>query len=202
MLGHLLDDVTAGRARLVFVTGEPGIGKTSLLVELLGRADDRGCLALRGGAAEFERELPFGLVVDALDEYLASRDPQAFSRLAAEDLSELAGVFPALRSLDPGSRHPTNAAERFRVHHALRELIERLASKQPLVLMLDDLHWADGASLELASYLLRHPPRAAVLVAATFRSGQADPALVTSIERAIGEAEDRRPDRARPAHRG
>ncbi len=187
MLGRLLDDVTAGRARLVFVTGEPGIGKTSLLVELLGRADDRGCLALRGGAAEFERELPFGLVVDALDEYLASRDPRAFSRLAAEDLSELAGVFPALRSLDPGSRHPTTAAERFRVHHALRELIERLASKQPLVLMLDDLQWADGASLELASYLLRHPPRAAVLVAATFRSGQADPALVTSIERAMGE---------------
>jgi ATP/maltotriose-dependent transcriptional regulator MalT len=189
MLGRLLDDACAGSPRFVFVSGEPGIGKTSLLVELLGQADDRGCLALRGGAAEFERELPFGLVVDAFDEYLASLDPHAFSHLAAEDLSELAGVFPALRSLDLGSGHPTTAAERFRVHHALRDLIERLAAKQPLVLMLDDLHWADGASLELAAYLLRHPPRAAVVVAATFRTGQAQRALVTSIERAMAEGE-------------
>jgi ATP/maltotriose-dependent transcriptional regulator MalT len=189
MLGHLLDETRAGSARFVFVTGEPGIGKTSLLVELLSQADDCGCLALRGGAAEFERELPFGLVVDAFDEYLASLDPHAFSHLAAEDLGELAGVFPAVRSLDPGSGHPTTAAERFRVHHALRDLIERLAARQPLVLMLDDLHWADGASLELASYLLRHPPRAAVMIAATFRTGQADPVLVTSIDRASAEGE-------------
>ncbi len=188
VLAERLDEVGSGRARFVFVTGEPGIGKTSLLLELLARADDRGWLALGGGAAEFERELPFGLVVDALDEYLASLDPRAFSHLAAEDLSELAGVFPALRSLDPGSRHPTTAAERFRVHHALRDLVERLAAQQPLVLMLDDLHWADAASLELISYLLRHPPRAPVLLAATFRTGPVDQALVTSLGRATAEA--------------
>ena len=189
LLGQLLEDVSAGHPHFVFVTGEPGIGKTCLLVELLRRAEDRGCLTLRGNAAEFERELPFGLLVDAFDEYLESLDPRQFSRLAAEDLGELAAVFPALRSLDPGSDEPTTAAERFRAHHALRELIERLAARQPLVLMLDDLHWADGASIELASYLLRHPPRAAVMVAATFRTGQANLALLAAIERATADAE-------------
>jgi predicted ATPase len=187
-LGQLLEETCAGNPRFVFVTGEPGIGKTCLLLELARQAERRGCLAVRGGASEFERELPFGPVVDALDEYLEALDPREFNRLSAEDLSELAGVFPALSSLNPGSDQPTTAAERFRAHRAVRDLIERLAARQPLVLMLDDLHWADGASLELTSYLLRHPPRAAVMVAATFRIGQADRSLVAAIERAIAEA--------------
>jgi DNA-binding NarL/FixJ family response regulator len=186
LLGHLLEEARAGFPRVVFVTGEPGIGKTSLVVELVREAEHQGCLTLQGNASEFERELPFGLVVDALDEYLESLDPRAFSRLATADLAELAGLFPALRSLDPGSDQPTTAAERFRAHRAVRNLFERLAATQPLVLVLDDLNWADGASLELVSYLLRHPPHAAVMVAATFRTGQADRALVAAIERAMG----------------
>ncbi|HEX4719071.1 MAG TPA: AAA family ATPase, partial [Thermoleophilaceae bacterium] len=187
-LAQLLEETCARNPRFVFVTGEPGIGKTCLLLELARQAERRGCLALRGGASEFERELPFGLVVDALDEYLEAFDPSEFNRLSAEDVSELARVFPALSSLNPESEQPTTAAERFRAHRAVRDVIERLAARQPLVLMLDDLHWADGASLELTSYLLRHPPRAAVMLAATFRSGQADRALVAAIERASTEA--------------
>ena len=188
-LGQLLEETCASNPRFVFVTGEPGIGKTCLLLELVRQAERRGCLALRGSAAEFERELPFGLLVDAFDEYLESLDPREFNRLSAEDLGELAGVFPALSLLNPGSDQPTTAAERFHTHRAVRELIERLATRQPLVLMLDDLHWADAASLELTSYLLRHPPRAGVMVAATFRSGQADHALTAAIERATTDAQ-------------
>ena len=181
---QLLEGTCAGDARFVFVTGEPGIGKTRLLAELLARAEERDCLALYGGAAEFERELPFGLVVDAIDEYLETIDPLAFQRLAGEDLTELAGVFPALRSLDR-SDQPSTAAERFRAHRAVCGLFEHLAARQPLVLALDDLHWADGASLELISHLLRRPPRAAVMVAATFRRGQIGRALVSTIERGM-----------------
>ena len=186
---QLLEETVAGAPRIVFVTGEPGIGKTSLLDELIGSAERRGCLALRGSAAEFEQELPFGLVVDALDEYLGSLEPRAFSRLASEDLSEIAGVFPTLRSLAPGSPGPTTAAERFRAHHALRDLIERLAGPQPMVLVLEDLHWADGASIELVSHLLRRPPQAAVLVAASFRTGQVDRGLAAAIVAAGAEGD-------------
>jgi predicted ATPase len=109
----------------VVVTGEPGIGKTSVLAEPAARADGRGCLALSGRAAELERELPFGLWVDAIDAYLQSLDARPFARLGRD---ELAAVFPSLRSLaaaKPSS--PTTVAERFRAHHAVRELIERLA---------------------------------------------------------------------------
>lgn len=184
-LERSLGEACAGSARFVVVTGEPGIGKTSLLAALLRRAEERGCLVLEGSAAEFERELPFGVVVDAFDEYVESLDPRALSGLAAEDLGELAGVFPALRLLDRGSDQPSTPAERFRAHRAVCRLIERLAASQPLILLLDDLHWADGASLELASHLLRRPPRAGALVAVAFRVGQADRALEATIGAAM-----------------
>jgi DNA-binding CsgD family transcriptional regulator len=185
LIEELLEGTCAGDARFLFVGGEPGIGKTRLLAELLARAGDRGCLALHGSAAEFERELPFGPVVDAVDEYLESLDPHVFQRLASEDLGELAAVFPALRSLDPGSDQPTTAAGRFRTHRAVCGLLEQLASRQPLVLAIDDLHWADGASLELAAHLLRRPPHAAVMVAATFRRGEVDRVLTRSLQRGV-----------------
>jgi len=187
VIRQLLREACDGSARFAFITGEPGIGKTRLLLELLDQAESRGVLALRGRASEFERSLPFGLIVDAFDEYLESLDPREFSRLATDDLRELSAVFPALRPNNPESDEPTTAAERFRAHRAVRDLIERLAAKQPVLLVLDDLHWADGASLELASYLLRHPPRAAVMVAATFRTGQAERPLVAAIDRAATE---------------
>lgn len=179
-----LEETRAGSARIVFLTGEPGIGKTRLLSELARRADARGCLTLSGRAAEFERELPFGVFVDALDAYLDSRGTGDLAGLSEEDLSELACVFPALSTYASGSRRPSTAAERFRTHRAVRALTERLAEDKPLVLALDDLHWADDASLELASHLLRSPPNAGVMVAAAFRAGQVDRMLEASLESA------------------
>ena len=54
---------------------------------------------------------------------------------------------------------PATATERFRIHNAVRELLERLAARQPILFVLEDLHWADGASLELITHLVRRPPR-------------------------------------------
>src|SRR3954447_11175696 len=159
LLDRLLDEVRGGGlSRFVVVTGEPGIGKTFLLAELTRRADARGWLALGGRAAELERDLPFGLIVHALDDYLESLDARAFDRLAADGLGELAAVFPSMGALQAGGDEPSTVAERFRAHRAVRELIERLAARQPFLLTLDRLQWSDGASAELIGGLR---PRAA-----------------------------------------
>jgi DNA-binding NarL/FixJ family response regulator len=186
-LDRLLEEACTGTSRFVLLTGEPGIGKTCLLTELLRRADRRGCLTLAGRAAEFERELPFGLLVDAFDEYLEGLDSRALERLTGDGARELGDVFPSLSTLASGSGERSGSAERFRAHHAARELIERLAARQPLVLGLDDLHWADSASLELVTHLLRRPPRAPVLVVAAYRTGQVEPRFAGAVETATRE---------------
>ena len=189
MLERVLDEACAGSSRFVVISGEPGIGKTFLLSHLARQADERGCLVLAGRATELERELPFGLLIDAFDDYLESLDPRAFERLAADGLGELSTVFPAMRGLRSSSEELSTVTERFRAHRAVRELIERLAARQPFVLTLDDLQWSDGGSAELVAHLLRRPPDAAVMVAASMRTGRADPQLVAAIEAAARDGD-------------
>ena len=111
----------------------------------------------RGSASELENDLPFSAFVDALDEYLRGLDPERLASLDDDVRTELAQVFPSLTALgtpqDVALQH-----ERYRSHRAVRALLEQLASAQPLVLALDDLHWADSASVELFGALLRRPP--------------------------------------------
>ena len=175
LLRGALDHACEGEGCFVAVLGEAGIGKTRLLGELAELAVARGCLTLGGRAADFERELPYSLLGDALDDYLRSLDPRLLERLATDRLGALAAVFPSLRSLGEAVDYPVSATERFRVHRAVRELLERLAAPRPVVLVLDDLQWADGASLELVASLLRSPPQAAVVVAMGLRTGQGAP---------------------------
>ena len=109
--------------------------------------------------------------------------------------------------------------ERYRAYRAVRELLERLAAPRPLVLAIDDLHWADDASAELISALLDRPPAAAVMLALAGRSGQlpaaargrrrrgraprrGTPPAPRAAQRAGGGRDARRPPRARPAPLG
>jgi ATP/maltotriose-dependent transcriptional regulator MalT len=185
-LEHALNELADGRSRTLAILGEPGIGKTRLLRELAVRGEQRGYLVLVGTASEAERDLPFSSFVDALDEYLESLDSQRLSILDDDVQAELAHVFPALTQLAKRDKLALQH-ERYRSHRAVRALLEELAGVRPLVLILDDLHWADSASVELVGTLLRRPPGAAVLMALALRSRQV-PEHLTSL---LGQ-----PDRA------
>ena len=135
------------------------------------RADARGQLVLSGSASELERDLPFWVFVDALDEYVQGLDPRRLDALD-DDVRDRARDGPPVAV---GARTGTATAalqhERYRSHRAVRELLELLASTQPLVLVLDDLHWADPASVELLGALLHRPPAARRAA----RAGRASP---------------------------
>jgi ATP/maltotriose-dependent transcriptional regulator MalT len=170
-LQQALDELCRGSPRAVALLGEPGIGKTRLLRELTVRAEQRGYLVLSGWASELERDLPFSPFVDALDEYVESLDPSRLSALDDDAKAELAHVFPSLAPLAHG-REVALQHERYRSHRAVRALLGQLAEKTPLLLVLDDFHWADSASVELLGALLRRPPGAAVLIALALRPRQ------------------------------
>ncbi|HEY7077374.1 MAG TPA: AAA family ATPase, partial [Solirubrobacteraceae bacterium] len=186
-LADALTRLGAGRSSTLAINGEPGIGKTRLLDELQDRADAAGHLVLSGRAAELERELPFGVWVDAVADYAASLGADRLERLVGEHAGELAPVVPGLAGLEApaGGRLQD---ERYRTHWAVRALLESLGSRRPVVVALDDLHWADDASLELIAHLLRRPPRRGVLVALAFRPAPARPALVTALAAAERES--------------
>ena len=182
-LEQVLDMFEGGTPGAIELTGEPGIGKTRLLAELAARSELRGHLVLSGSASELERELPFSVFVDALDEYVESLEPTRLSALGDDVQAELAQLLPSLSALAAG-RAVALQEERYRSHRAVRALLEQLAQPRPLVLVLDDFHWADPASAELLGALLRRPPAAAVLLALALRPRQTPERLAGTLERA------------------
>jgi DNA-binding CsgD family transcriptional regulator len=174
-------DVTGGESRVLAILGETGIGKSALLDALHGRAAGAGLLVLDGRAAEHERDVPFGLVVDALDDHVATLHPRRIESVGAD----LAAVLPSAASATPAPSAP-GARERFRCHRALRALLEMLGRERPVALLLDDLHWADDASVELVLHLLRRPPRAPHLLAFALRPMDPAPRILHATRAAAG----------------
>jgi DNA-binding NarL/FixJ family response regulator len=171
-----LGDLERRRGAVLAFSGEGGIGKTRLLDELVSRASERGALVLGGRASELERELPFGVWEDALAEHASLLGVDRLERLVGDQWPELAAVLPAVGRVPAGLQD-----ERYRTHRAVRALLEALAQRQPIVLALDDLHWADDASLELVAHLLRRPPRGRVALALAFRPAPVRPLLATAL---------------------
>ncbi|HEX3040557.1 MAG TPA: AAA family ATPase [Solirubrobacterales bacterium] len=179
-----LAEAEGGAARFAAVEGDPGMGKTRLLRELAERAGGRGCVVLHGRAAEFEREMPFGLFVDALDSFLEAAPGSAFGALDQEQVDELASAFPAMRPLASGDSPAPAPEDRIRVYGAVRELLGCLAPGKTVLITLDDLHWSDRASLELIGHLLRRPPRARVMLAFSYRSRRLDSSAMSELRAA------------------
>src|SRR3954470_9739898 len=181
-LDEALSELERGRPSAIELVGPAGIGKTRLLAELGARADARGHLVLSGSASELERDLPFWVFVDALDDYIAGIDPRRLERMDEAVRAELGQMFPALSAPQVSASQALH--ERYRSQRAVRVLLEQLAATQPLVLVLDDFHWADSASIDLAVALLRRPPAAGVLLVLGARPRQLPERLAAALERA------------------
>ena len=163
-LDRLLDVLERGRRPRSRSIGEPGVGKTRLLAELAGKADARRQLVLSGSASELERDVPFWVLVDALDEYVEGLEPHRLDALGDGVRAELAAVLPSFAAFAARGEAAMHH-ERYRRPPRRARAARAARAGQPLVLVLDDLHWADPASVELVGTLLQRPPAAPVLLA-------------------------------------
>jgi tetratricopeptide (TPR) repeat protein len=162
-----LTEAWAGVGGVVALVGETGIGKTRLLAELTTDAARRGGSVLLGHAHESEQVLPFGPWVSALRQDGALAEPGSLDDLGAPWVTELARLFPELRDASqPVSPDPTDPLGLF---DALTHLVRHIAIRQPLLVALEDLHWADDMSLRFLGFLGRRLHDAPVLIVLTAR---------------------------------
>ena len=166
-------DACSGRARLLLITGEPGIGKTRLVEELVAVASSEGLPVAMARSYAAEGRLAWGPVVEWL------RSEAVMPRLAGLDdvwLREITRFLPELRATRPGlgSPRPVSAAdERRHIFDALAHAIRLVDT--PLLLVLDDLQWCDADTLEFVHFLVRTEPSACLLVAGTARTEEVGP---------------------------
>ena len=170
-LHHALESALAGHGRVVLLVGEPGIGKTRTAEELAAEARRRGALALVGRAYEGEGAPAFWPWVQILRACAAQRPaPRAGPRdTDARELAELMHVLDGRAGAGSGTSAADAEHARFRLFDSVAAALERLAQRDALVLVVDDLHWADEASLRLLGFLARDIGEARVLIVATYR---------------------------------
>jgi len=177
-----LRELTAGH-QLVLIEGEPGIGKTRLAEEFLAgyalppaQAAQPQRLMLRGGAHEFEQGLPYQPIIDALRGLLSSAEwPGLRVRLdlAPIWLAEVARLVPELQAELPDLPVAAPVADEARLSAAVSQFLHSLARERQVAVFLDDLHWADAATLNVLGYLARRAASPAILLLGTARPAEA-----------------------------
>jgi tetratricopeptide (TPR) repeat protein len=177
---------TTGAGRLALIEGEAGVGKTRLAFEAAAQHTAQGGLALTAAARELEQGLPYQPWIGALRDLLAHPDWRmlcANLNIAPVWFGEVARLLPELL---PGAAPPTQADEA-RLWEGVARLLIALAQQKPLMLVLDDLHWADASSLALLGYVLRRAGDVPLRMVATVRAADHPAPLRTLLTALIRE---------------
>jgi len=167
-----LEDALSGRGRLMTLVGEPGIGKTRTALELATYAGLRGAQVLWGRSYEEQGVPPYWPWVQAIRSYVRERDPELLRSemgAGAADIAEVVSdVRERLPDLQPAPQLEPEQA-RFRLFDSIASFLKTASQRQPLVLVLDDLHWADQPSLLLLQFVARELGGARLLLLGTYR---------------------------------
>jgi len=168
-----LRDARAGRTRFVLLTGDPGIGKTRTVEELVRQADLPPGRVLWGRAPEHTGAPSYWPWIRAVEAYVADADGRVLREQLGTDAPLLAHLVPALRlrcpDVEPVPPGGGETEARFQLLDAMTSLLRRVAAQEPLLLVLEDIHWADEASLALLAFVAGELRTARALLVATCR---------------------------------
>lgn len=171
------DEAVSGRSRLVMVVGEPGIGKSRLVEELAVYASVRGATVCWGHCYEGELGMPYLPFIEAFRSYVRERSDEQLRAELSTGAPEVATLVSELRLRFadlPASPPLDGDAERMRLFEGVCAFVRNAAADDPLVLLLDDLHWADKPSLLMLQYMVRNIRRDRVLIVGTYRDVELD----------------------------
>jgi DNA-binding CsgD family transcriptional regulator len=187
-----LQAAAKGEGETVLLTGEPGSGKTHVCRFLQGRAERKGFTVCSGRAYRAESGIPYSLFSDTFLPLLRSLSPDSLNILTRGGVAELEYLFPTL----PSSRESVPKADaesskefRTRILWSFSELLQELSGRDPLLVIMEDLQWADPSSLEITHFLARqlsgHP--VFLLLTREDRRSDEDPALAEMERSLIGQ---------------
>ncbi len=171
------DNAFAGRGSVVMLVGEPGIGKTRTVQELSTYARMRGAKVLWGRAHEASGAPAYWPWIQAARDYRAQTPDDIRRRQYEPYAVDLQRIFPNLRDLFPGLAEPPpvdSEEGQFQLFDALTSFLRDASAETPLVIVLDDLHWADRSTLRMLTHLAREIAMARLLVVGTYRDTDLD----------------------------
>jgi DNA-binding SARP family transcriptional activator/alpha-beta hydrolase superfamily lysophospholipase len=166
-LREALDRAAGERGGLLVLLGEAGVGKSRLVEELIAHARRRDARVLLGRAYESDQILLFGPVVDALRTGRVAEDPEVLDALCPAWRPELARLLPEVAA--PGAPPQPARVDYRRLFEMLAQLVAHLAARDTLLLVLEDLHWADELTVRLLAFLARRASGERVLLLVTAR---------------------------------
>ena len=199
LIASLLRDARKGAGKTLIVSGEGGVGKTRILTEASAKARQDGWNVVTGRAYAVETGIPYALFSDALLPFIRSIEPGALAVLTRGGAAELAYLFPALGS--SGDRERAGAGMdgsdfKARLLWNFSQFLARLAAKQPLLLVLENLQWADASSLELLHFVARQIPSHPIALLISYNEAERDAnAVLRTTEQSLlklGVAEQKR----------
>jgi class 3 adenylate cyclase/tetratricopeptide (TPR) repeat protein len=163
------------QAYVLWLLGEPGIGKTRLAAEAATRAHGRGALVLYGRCDEQVRA-PFQPLIDALRWFVAQQTDDELRAVLGVDPEPLVRLVPELVARVPGLRRPEAASEteQYRLFESVRSWLATISATRSVVLVIDDVHWADRPTLALLGHIIRSAQPARLTILATARDTSPD----------------------------
>jgi DNA-binding CsgD family transcriptional regulator len=173
-LQHAVREAASGRPGLVLLGGDSGVGKTRLVGELeqsLTQDDEPEALVLRGESVEqTDGELPYAPLLSALRPLVREAHP-ALQSLSGGNRAQLATILPGLDNGQPRDERPDPSAQ-LRLFEAVLELLDCLGDTTPVVLILEDIHWADRSTRTFIAYLARSLRTERIVLLVTYRGDE------------------------------
>ena len=172
VLTTALNDALAGRGQMVMLAGEPGIGKTRLAQELASLSEQRGARVFWGWCYERQGAPPYWPWLQLIRPYVDETEADRLRGEMGAGASDIAEILPELRTKLVGLEPPHVSVPeqaRFQLFFSITAFLKKLSQVQPLVLMLDDLHWADESSLHLLEFLVHEINGSRILVIGAYR---------------------------------